>query len=115
MTEPTDVPSPPGQELKATPEEIAEAKAAEAYWTPERIADAVPVEAGKGETGDGGEGDAGGAPSLGERLRAASAFDNRGVATAGVFALPTMTILSRTPEAGTSSAPPPPSPPRRSR
>ncbi|MDQ0578471.1 hypothetical protein [Streptomyces rishiriensis] len=78
---------PPAGQLKSTAEEIAEARAAEAYWTPERIAAAVPVESGKEEGGDsnGREGGTGGAPSLGKTLRASSAFDNRGVATTGVF------------------------------
>ncbi|MEH0449951.1 MULTISPECIES: serine protease [unclassified Streptomyces] len=87
MTRPTDVPLPPsGEELKATPEEIAEARAAEVYWTPERIAEAVPVESGKtaDREGNGSEA-AGGGASPGKTLRAPSAFDKKGVATAGVF------------------------------
>ncbi|KAB1140062.1 hypothetical protein F7R91_37560 [Streptomyces luteolifulvus] len=84
VTEPTNLPTPPGEPLEATPEEIAEAKAAEAYWTPQRIANAVPVELSKDESGvDGGA--AKNAPTLGKMMRASSSFDNRGVATAGVF------------------------------
>ncbi|WP_073947266.1 trypsin-like serine peptidase [Streptomyces kebangsaanensis] len=83
MTESGDASTPPGQPLKATPEEIAEAKAAEAYWTPERIAAAVPVDPGKGADGD-NDGTPKDAPTLG-KLTGASSFDNRGVATAGVF------------------------------
>ncbi|MEU4878681.1 trypsin-like peptidase domain-containing protein [Streptomyces sp. NPDC021608] len=75
---------PPAEELKATPEEIAEARAAEAYWTPERIAEAVPVDSGKAEDNHGNS-RTGGTASPGKTLRAPSAFDKRGVATAGVF------------------------------
>ncbi|WP_314220057.1 hypothetical protein [Streptomyces zaehneri] len=89
MTKPTNPPLPPsGDELKATPEEIAEARAAESYWTPERIAEAVPVESGKAADGAGdGSAVAGGDASPGKTLRAPSAFDKKGVATAGVFLL----------------------------
>ncbi|MFF9819792.1 hypothetical protein [Streptomyces sp. NPDC014006] len=69
--------------LRATPEEIAEAKAAEAYWTPERIANAVPVDLRKGPAAEGGRTKA--PPTLDKLMRASSAYDNRGVATAGVF------------------------------
>ncbi|MGW7312744.1 trypsin-like serine peptidase [Streptomyces sp. NPDC054865] len=67
---------PTGGELKATPEQIAAAKRAEAYWTPERIASAVPVDDGK---------PAGASPERGAVAGAPSHFDNRGVATVGVF------------------------------
>ncbi|MFE0101023.1 hypothetical protein [Streptomyces sp. NPDC059009] len=69
----------PDDGLKATPEEIAEARRVEAYWTPERIADAVPANPDKGAQ-------AGPAPrSLGDMLRSPSHIDSKGVATAGVF------------------------------
>ncbi|GHC38010.1 MULTISPECIES: trypsin-like peptidase domain-containing protein [Streptomyces] len=62
--------------LQATPEEIAEAKRAEAYWTPERIADAVPANPEKGVES---------LPTLRDLMRSPSHVDNNGVATAGVF------------------------------
>ncbi|MFE1342495.1 trypsin-like serine peptidase [Streptomyces sp. NPDC058733] len=77
--------TPPNTKLlRATPEEIAEAKAAEAYWTPERIANAVPADLGKGAADEGGSATST-PPTLGKLMRAASAYDSRGVATAGVF------------------------------
>ncbi|MGB8945901.1 MAG: trypsin-like peptidase domain-containing protein [Streptomyces sp.] len=64
--------------LKATPEEIAEARKAEAYWTPDRISKAVPANPDKGVVD--------GAPkTAGDMLRAPSSFNSNGVATAGVF------------------------------
>ncbi|MER5570350.1 hypothetical protein ABT083_29735 [Streptomyces goshikiensis] len=69
---------PAGGELKATPEQIAAAKRAEAYWTPERIASAVPVDNGKSK--DGAE-----SPERGAVAGAPSHFENKGVATVGVF------------------------------
>ncbi|WP_327227296.1 hypothetical protein OG229_30045 [Streptomyces platensis] len=69
--------SPPSDDgPTATPQEIAEAKAADAYWTPERIAMAVPANPEKG---------AGKQTSLGDMMKSPSRFDDRGVATTGVF------------------------------
>ncbi|MFG2653406.1 trypsin-like peptidase domain-containing protein [Streptomyces sp. NPDC048436] len=67
-----------GTALKATQEEIAEARAAEAYWTPDRIAKAVPANPDKGVVD--------GVPkTAGDMLRSPSNVHNNGVATAGVF------------------------------
>ncbi|MEU2951041.1 hypothetical protein [Streptomyces xanthochromogenes] len=71
-------PAPTSSELQATPEQIAEAKAAEAYWTPERIAAAVPVEQDRQSAGSGST-----APSA--PFFSPSHPDANGVATVGVF------------------------------
>ncbi|KPI13687.1 hypothetical protein OV450_8306 [Actinobacteria bacterium OV450] len=69
---------PAGGELKATAQQIAAAKRAEAYWTPERIASAVPVDKSKPKDGTA-------SPERGAVAGAPSHFDNDGVATVGVF------------------------------
>ncbi|WP_189956979.1 trypsin-like serine peptidase [Streptomyces alanosinicus] len=61
--------------MKTTPQEIEEAKAAEAYWTSERIADAVPVDSDKARTPGGRSG----------VMRSPSKWDAKGIPTAGVF------------------------------
>ncbi|MER6778577.1 MULTISPECIES: trypsin-like peptidase domain-containing protein [unclassified Streptomyces] len=70
--------TPTDDDLIATPEQIAAAKAAEAYWTPERIARATPVVGGKQSA-------PGAARENSVAAVAPSHFDNNGVATVGVF------------------------------
>ncbi|MFE3182740.1 hypothetical protein ACFXKR_17990 [Streptomyces violascens] len=75
---PTPTLTPTEDQLRATPEQIAEAKAAEAYWTPERIAGAVPVKQDR-------QSKTSSSPGRSAGLFSPSHPDPNGVATVGVF------------------------------